>query len=201
MIDLSKISFWKSVLLVVISTTIIFAIVDFLIYQPINILTAPVQSDSQLQGFPSDMSGFTAGFSQMFLSILILTSLIQAGFAVFSWWASVIVTDYVAIRFFKLQSNYEHLIPAFAIIYAVIAVIASISFLVSFEMTASNILWRAALLIIGWLLFVFAIKDIYEIGWKKAFLVDLAGTIVMAGAIILGFLVGAGIGLVAGLII
>lgn len=199
-IDLSKLSFWKSVLLVVLSATILFAAVGFLTFRAINIILTPPQS---LSTITEGVSGFIESepITQMFLFAIIFTSIISVVSSVFFWWVAIVAADYSAVKIFKLKSNYEHLIPASAVIYSVMSVIILVSILVSLEMVTSNILWRIAVMAISWLLYMTAIKDIYEVGWKKAFLIPFLGALIIAGITILGYLVGVGIGLVIGLVI
>lgn len=175
-IDLSKLDFKKSVLLVA-GVTAAIAIISLVITSK-NITINP--------SLPFFSIPSIAGFA-------ILISLVSIGLAVLSWWIHVVLTDYTAVKIFKLQINYDNLVPAFAICYTLAMVVNFVAALISSGDISATIL-SFAIIVINLLIYTSAIHSIYTAGWFKSFLIYLVTGLVVGVIMVVGSLVGGIVG-------
>lgn len=109
--------------------------------------------------------------------------------AVAVWWASIVLTNFFARKFFSLES--EYIFPAYAICYTAslclgFAINALKKYVVPFDKEIAGFV----LFVFAFLLYATAIKDVYEFGWRKAVLVLLPVVCIIFSLILVGYLTG-----------
>lgn len=174
-IDLNKIGIKESALIVFAAT------VGFQV-----IFASLFQADVYLSPF---LAFLPFGVAENFLQPLFSISA-----AIVIWWATAALTDFVAGKIFNLE-DYGYLIPAYMICYAASLCLAfAINLMRKYFVPFDRGIAGLSLLIVAFLIYSLAIKDVYEIRWGKAMLILLLMLCIVAGLIFVGY----GTGIMAG---
>ncbi len=127
--------------------------------------------------------------------VSMLFSFVFALTAVLFWWIGVVITDWASVKYFKAKRNYDFLASAFAVSFAITSI-------ADFFISIFTILPSFISTIIGFAVYVFAVKEVYKKDWVGSILIRISvmlfmGLLLIASAVvggIIGYVLFAGLG-------